>query len=137
LYVAKMQVQLSSGRSVDLAGHAHCETDKEPGGENREFGHWIWVELEGQNDPDGHIPCTSDPEGQYAPEIEHTNGVAEARGQYAPAGHVRQLAVSPKALYFPAGQGEHAVPLGPVKPGLHVQFLMKFDMAGDEVLGGH
>ena len=57
-----------------------------------------------------------------------------------PGGHSTHVleSIDPTlGLYVPGAHGPHAVPLGPVKPGLHVQFRIKLDMAGEEVLGGH
>lgn len=51
--------------------------------------------------------------------------------------HLDELVIPDPVRYDPAAHGAHGPPSGPVKPGVHVQFCMKFENMGLVENGGH
>ena len=60
-----------------------------------------------------------------APQSPHVaSEAAPVSGEYLPATHLVQDADTVVFLYFPAAQGPHGPPFGPVNPTLHEQYAL-------------
>jgi hypothetical protein len=71
-----------------------------------------------------HWEISNEPATMVSEFTGQITGAVEAMVQYPPFGQTKQSALPPTALYIPTPHGLQDVPLGPVKPGLHTQFLI-------------